>query len=408
MFNFNKKKLKPGHMLLLVLAVIIPTTIQSNHARAEQTLGPQNTARTITHTIQSQFPEQQRHISVHLPKGYADNADTRYPVLYILDAETNMDFTIAVVDFLSEGGQIPAMIIVGIHADGTRDVDYLPKLTDPESLKTGLSGEANHFLTSIENEVIPLVQKTYRTTDFRLISGHSYGGLFVTYALTQNPKLFAGYFAQSPYFMEAITRFSLTRLDVMLQNNPDMQGAYFMTLGNEPLLAKGFAQVGNLLKDKAPKSMLYASTHQSGRDHMQTRMIGIYEALEQYFAKDWPIIAAIESGNITAHFDGLASKYGTRPRYELNAFVQAIQGLLQTGKVGPGTELSQEFVNQHPDSPFSHFLLFNAYAMGGNRDNALREVNAAIKIIDETPEPSMEMKQLYPQLKQVQKQLGGE
>ncbi len=411
MFNFNKKRLRPEHILLLFLAAIIPALLGGGHAQSA-TAESQKTevgkhSRTILHTYASGLLKADRHVSVHLPKDYEKHPDTKYPVLYILDSETNIAFTGVIVDYLSEGGQMPAMIVVGIHADGSREVDYLPKLTDPEALKSGISGEASRFLKAIDTEMIPLVERSYRTTDFRLISGHSFGGLFVTYAMSQKPKLFNGYFAQSPYFAEVNTKFSLLRLEAMLQNNPEMQSAYFMTLGDEPLLAKGFSQVDSLLKDKAPKNMQYVSSHQDGRDHMQTRMIGTYDALEQYFAKDWPITAAIDSGNIPAHFDGLTKKYGTRPHYEVNAFAQALQGLLQAQKIGLSTAIAEEFVNQHPNSPYSHYLLFNAYAMGGKRDDALKQVNAVIKIIDNTKDPRMEMKQLYPQLKQMKKQLGG-
>ncbi len=406
--TYSKRK-SGGALLLLAFAALSPTLLQGSHANAAPTPATEaaapEKAHTIAHTIKSQYPAMDRHLSVSLPKGYNAKTDSRYPVLYILDSETNLDFTRAVVNFLGDNGQIPAMIVVGIHADGTRDVDYLPKSTDPAA--AGQSGDAGQFLIALENEIIPLVQKSYRATDFRLISGHSYGGLFVSYAMTQNPDLFQGYFTQSPYFSAVTTPPSLERFKAVFEKHPDMQSHFFMTLGDENLLAEGYKAVADFLAANAPKTVQIVDHPQPGRTHMQTRMLGTYAALEQYFAKDWGLNAAAESGDIAAHMAGLKAKYGTAPQYDVETFAQAMQALLQGGKVPQGTAMGEIFVEQHPNSAFAHFFLFNAYAMGGNKDGALKQVNAALKIIDETPEPSAEMQQIYPQLKQMQQRLGG-
>jgi len=61
------------------------------------------------------------------------------------------------------------------------------------------SGGAAAFLDFLEKEIIPLVDRTYRTvpTD-RALLGHSYGGLFALYALVERPGLFQRIIAASP------------------------------------------------------------------------------------------------------------------------------------------------------------------------------------------------------------------
>ena len=46
------------------------------------------------------------------------------------------------------------------------------------------------FLTFIEKEVMPFIEKQYRTTDERAIYGHSMGGMFTTFVLFNRPDLF--------------------------------------------------------------------------------------------------------------------------------------------------------------------------------------------------------------------------
>jgi predicted alpha/beta superfamily hydrolase len=60
------------------------------------------------------------------------------------------------------------------------------------------SGNASVFLTVMRNEIIPFIDKEYKTTANRGISGHSLGGLFVSYCLFSAPKLFNRYGINSP------------------------------------------------------------------------------------------------------------------------------------------------------------------------------------------------------------------
>lgn len=389
----------PGHILLLILAAIIPTLTQSNHARAAE---PQKNARNITHTVKSQHLEQDRIISVTLPENYYDNPKTHYPVLYILDGENNLKFTTAIADHLTASGEIPPLIIIGLHAGTTRADNYLPKNDSSQAQTSGQTGHSTQFLTSLQNEILPFIGRTYRTTPYRLLSGHSFGGMFVITALMDAPGLFNGYFAQSPFLSPIMGNPAVARMGDTLENNPGLKANFLMAMGDEPTLEAGYAKMGALLTEKAPKTLYWKASHLAGKSHMQTRFIGIYNALVENFASDWPLKAAASAKNFTAHLEGLEQKYGMMPHYEMEAFAQIVQGFLQTRQLDKGTQVAKAFVAQYPQSPFSHFLLFNAYAMGGKRDDALKEISVAIRIIEGTNEPSMEMQQLYPQLQQMQ------
>jgi predicted alpha/beta superfamily hydrolase len=61
-----------------------------------------------------------------------------------------------------------------------------------------LVGGAPLFLRVLKEELIPLIDRRYRTTTDRGIHGHSIGGLFVAYALVTEPDLFARYAITSP------------------------------------------------------------------------------------------------------------------------------------------------------------------------------------------------------------------
>ena len=60
------------------------------------------------------------------------------------------------------------------------------------------NGGADAFLSFIEGELIPFVDKTYRARPYRVLAGHSLGGLFAIHSLTTKPKLFDAYIAIDP------------------------------------------------------------------------------------------------------------------------------------------------------------------------------------------------------------------
>jgi hypothetical protein len=134
--------------------------------------------------IASAILEQTRQIYVVLPASYAASApDRRYPVTIVLDGEANVPPAAAVSHELSHNGQIPESVIVAIpNTDplGGR----LRDLTPPGLSVSGssLNEGGDRFLDFIERELLPAVDRQFRTGAPRTLIGHSSGGILATYA----------------------------------------------------------------------------------------------------------------------------------------------------------------------------------------------------------------------------------
>jgi predicted alpha/beta superfamily hydrolase len=85
------------------------------------------------------------------------------------------------------------MIMIGV-ANKDRCRDMLP--VKVEEYPT--SGGADKFLTFMAEELIPFVDRNFRTTDFRILYGESDAGLFTVYALFTQPEAFSAYIASNP------------------------------------------------------------------------------------------------------------------------------------------------------------------------------------------------------------------
>jgi len=85
----------------------------------------------------------------------------------------------------------------GMAAVESRHWDYSPKWLKLETYKTG---NADNYLSFIQNDVFNYVEKNYRTApNNRTYFGFSMGGLFGTHVLLTQPKTFNNYILGSPY-----------------------------------------------------------------------------------------------------------------------------------------------------------------------------------------------------------------
>lgn len=382
---------------ILTCAILLPFSLP-----AQESSGGMRTS----HTITSSLLNQERTITVQLPATYHAESAWKYPVLYVLDGESNLAFSSAVATFLAENGLMPEVILVALHAGTTRGRDYLPALEGAESQATG--GGAHAFLNHVEQEVIPFVEQTYAAAPLRLISGHSFGGVFVTFALMERPDLFEGYLVQSPYLDEKIGDPLLTRLEAFLRTRGTLDAFYYMNLGDEPDLEANFQRAETMFTTVSPEAFRWKAEQEADKGHMTTRLVGLYAGLEQFFAEDWPVSPAAlgaESGSagMAAHIAELSRRYGYPVRYNETLLAQATQRFLLQRDATSGVEMAHLYTSQYPRSALAHFFSANASAMAGDRPTALEAISTALRLYEADPKP--ELQALYPAMKRLHGQL---
>jgi predicted alpha/beta superfamily hydrolase len=126
-----------------------------------------------------------RTLLVRLPEDYA-RTDKRYPVVYKLDGEMN-NFVQAVsagrylLDWMDKA---PDPIVVGIaNTDRTRDMT--------------IDRQPDDFVRFLKEELIPFVDKNYRTDGFRTLCGQSASSVLAVYSFLKQPSLFDAYILSS-------------------------------------------------------------------------------------------------------------------------------------------------------------------------------------------------------------------
>jgi len=158
-------------------------------------------------SIQSKILNEQRKIWVYVPDEDQSGtyAKQKYPVVYLLDGDAHFYSVVGMIQQLSSvnGNTIcPKMIVVGIpNTDRTRDltpthVDADPPYMDSASSKT--SGGGEHFISFIEKELMPHIDSLYPTAPYRMLIGHSFGGLTAMNTFIHHTKLFNSYVVIDP------------------------------------------------------------------------------------------------------------------------------------------------------------------------------------------------------------------
>jgi predicted alpha/beta superfamily hydrolase len=140
--------------------------------------------------IASAILKETRRILVVLPTSYSQSAaDRRYPVTVVVDGEYLIAPVAVVSDELSRNGQIPESVIVGIENVGGADFmssnnKRVYDLTPPGLSVSGsnLNQGGDGFLDFIEKELLPAVDRQFRTAAPRVFVGVSSGGILATYA----------------------------------------------------------------------------------------------------------------------------------------------------------------------------------------------------------------------------------
>ncbi|MCA1713726.1 MAG: hypothetical protein LC715_00865 [Gammaproteobacteria bacterium] len=210
----------------------------------------------VSATIRSSLLNEDREYFVHLPEGYEAEPARRFPVLYVLDGTSQSGHTAATASLMARVGLIPAMIIVGVPSidSDTRNRDYTPpdmRLDTDDA--TSQKGAADQFLSHLEAELIPAVEREYRTTRPRMLAGWSRGGLFVVYSQIEAPSTFDARFAHSPALWRE-NSLIVKQLERAFSAPAVSKGFLFLSLGdreNDKMTA-AFRSAVNILEQTAP------------------------------------------------------------------------------------------------------------------------------------------------------------
>jgi hypothetical protein len=272
--------------------------------------GAQNDNQLVIGTIDSLHSDilkETRKVWVYVPDSGPDGiySRQRYPVVYLLDGDAHFTSVVGMIEQMSSvnGNDLcPKMIVVGIpNTDRMRDlspthVDSSPFL-NPAQAKTTGGGEA--FLSFIEKELMPYVESKYPTAPYRMLIGHSLGGLLAVHTFLHHTDLFNAYVAIDPsmwwddrkLLKEAqkdvvVRKFPKTALYMGIANTMesgmDIRSVVRDT-SNETEHIRSILTLDKLLNNNKQNKLKYRSKYYGNDTHNSAPLITEYDALRFIF-----------------------------------------------------------------------------------------------------------------------------
>ncbi|ULQ50881.1 alpha/beta hydrolase-fold protein [Flavihumibacter fluvii] len=355
-------------------------------------------------SVSSKILKEQRKIWVYVPDGgpVGQYAAQRYPVLYLLDGDAHFFSVVGMVQQLStvNGNMIcPEMIVVGIpNTDRTRDltpthVDADPPYMDSAFSKT--SGGGSNFIAFIEKELIPYIESKYPTQPYRMLIGHSFGGLTVMNTFVHYTKLFNSYVCIDPSMWWDHQKLLLESKKVLAERKFPNTALY---LGIANTMDDGM-DIKNIRKDTAGSSkhirsildlssyfeqnkqngLKYKGKYYSEDSHCSVPLITEYDALRFIFdfypmkitGKDFEDTTAAFSRKLDGHYTKVSQKMGYKvapPEMMINSIGYEALALKQYKKAESFFSLN---VANYPESG-------NVYDSMGDYYEAVRAKEMAI------------------------------
>jgi predicted alpha/beta superfamily hydrolase len=342
-------------------------------------------------SLRSGILREERKLQVLLPEGY-NAGSARYPVVYLLDGEDHFLHTAGILQFLAREGRIPPLILVAIsNTDRTRDLT--PPTSTDSTGQWGSAGGAQAFLRFMREELFPHVDSRFRTHPFRVLVGHSFGGLLAIEALETYPEMFAGYIAISPSLWWDGMSHS-RRAASELRRRPDLKAWVYMTTGNEGgEMLSGAQRLAVAFDSAAPSGVKWRFVHMPEETHGSIPHRTTYDGLEFVFAdmritrERLETLIAEGLPGLDRHYRELSARYG----YTLEApeaFINQMGYIyLRSGRQAESIEVFRENTRRFPGSANTYDSLGDAYRAAGRLDDAIQAYGAAVRLGRLTGDP---------------------
>lgn len=350
-------------------------------------------------TVYSNILKEKRPIWIYIPKsdsfGLYTQENNEFPVLYLLDAEWHFPFAAGMVHQLSSinGNSIcPEIIIVGIqNVDRTRD------FTPSYDSQYPTSGGYDKFISFVGKELIPYIDSAYNVKPYRMLLGHSLGGLAVINTLLNHTDLFNAYIAVDPSMWWQNQSF-LKEAENILQKKKINNATLFLGVANSmekgmdtirvksdntrsTLHIRSALEFSKFLNRDTNNLQQFKYKYYANESHASLPLIAFYDALHYLFSfytlplsyKDYADSGMTLAYKIENHYDNVSQRMGYKVSPPEITIYSLASTALMKNELAKAKYYFELNVKNYPNS-------FNAYDSYGDFLLTVKEEQNAIKM----------------------------
>ena len=300
-----------------------------------------------------------------------------WPVIVVLDGDAHFLHLSGVASFLAGNGRMPQAYLVAVPNTADRTHDLTPRTSDT-TFRT--AGGADRMLSFLVDELLPEIDRRYRTTPYRVLIGHSFGGLFALNAWLTRPEAFQAYVAVSPSLWWDNQRLT-DSLEARLARHDPPRGWFYATMGElepEDVMVTPFRRFQQVLQTRDADSQEWRAMLLPQEDHGTTPHRSAYGGLEAIFRTWWvPPDSLLALG-----VDGLDRRYETMlayyrfpshstPEVVLNVLGYRLLGEGNPARRSQALDVLRTNARRFPRSANVYDSLGDAYRAMGQKANAV-------------------------------------
>ena len=341
------------------------------------------------HSIRSNILNEDRAYWIGLPDSYNDKESSykRYPVLIVLDGNLHFKSIAGMVNYMSSDAyrswKIPEMIVVAIQ-NVDRRRDYTPDKVI--TVRENNTGGGDRFLGFLEDELLPEIDQKFRTTPYRILYGHSLGGLLATHTYMKEKTLFNSFIAVDPSFgtwdsetmdkkLDSLTEQSFERFIYIASANWGKRN-----IRNRDRHVRFYESLNSKCKGELPAKLEYFEDE----DHNSVPIIAFHNGISAIFEGYGISYRDVESKEqLTQHFQVLSKRLSWNfppPEYLVNQLgYRMIQSRNDMDK-SKALEFFTLNVENYPESSNSYDSLGEAYEALGDTKRAIENYKKSLEL----------------------------
>jgi predicted alpha/beta superfamily hydrolase len=308
-----------------------------------------------------------------------------YPVIYLLDGEAHFKYVAEMVEFMSsyDRNRMPKAIVIGVvNVDRARDFNPTGSADILKRHHGNIMSASNtsRFLEFIKTELIPYIDKNFKTQPYRILVGHSLAGLFAFYAKLKAPELFQATVLISPA-IDGDNDHLLTLFGPFLKRNPQLKGKFFISIANEN--TGDVERLKGALRAYGPKGVRWSYKQYKDENHFSVTYKSIFDALKFIYASwffDYYGKSNLSYEDIQTRFAGLSREFG----YTIKPTEDFVNNIgykqLRSGNIDEAIVIFKHNIVNFPNSYNVYDSMGEAYIKKGDKTMAIKYYEKSLQL----------------------------
>jgi len=375
--------MKDKFITLAILMVLLAVSVDASPASIDEASDGDPVSIGTFRQLHSDILGEERLLLVNLPKDY-ENSSQSYPVLFVLYGDQIRGYfaeAVHIVSRLSGEGSMPALIIVGVvNVDRYRDLSPVGRRGNDSGIEP--------FSRFVVEELMPFVEREYRTKNFRILMGPQAGAEFGLYTLAKRQGLFDAFILENPFRSPPVHEVLMSMMDEIMEKGlasftflqitcPDREGQF--DTSEQMKYAKDFTKI---VAEREPANLtLVTNFIEQNEDFIPSLRLkdGLRELFRDYRFPDDREVRGL--ADITAHYAALSEQFGFEVDIPEAALYFKADELTKKGAGDAAKEILEYLIEIYPTSVNGYWRLANLHREAGNREMALEYYRKCLEIM---------------------------